>query len=153
VVFINQLRMKIGVMFGNPETTTGGNALKFYASIRMDIRKIGAIKQGDSVIGNRTRVKVVKNKIAPPFREAEFDILYGHGISFEGDVLDLADKAGIIEKSGSWYSFNGERLGNGRDNVRQMLVENADLLAAIETRIRQSSDLPLLIGGDTQAED
>jgi len=154
VIFINQLRMKIGVMFGNPETTTGGNALKFYSSIRMDIRKVGTLKQGESVIGNRTRVKVVKNKIAPPFREAEFDILYGHGISFEGDVLDLAEKAGIVEKSGSWYSFNGERLGQGRDNVRQMLVDNADLLASIENRIRQSSDLPLLIGGDdAPAED
>ncbi len=148
VVFINQMRMKIGVMFGNPETTTGGNALKFYASIRMDIRKVGAIKQGETVIGNRTRVKVVKNKIASPFREAEFDILYGHGISFEGDVLDLAEKAGIIEKSGSWYSFNGERLGQGRDNVRQMLENNPELLATLENRIRQSSDLPMILASD-----
>ena len=148
VVFINQLRMKIGVMFGNPETTTGGNALKFYSSIRLDIRKIGTLKSGDTVIGSRTRVKVVKNKIAPPFREAEFDILYGHGISLEGDVLDLADKAGIVEKSGSWYSYAGERLGQGRDNARQMLIDNPELMATIESRIRQSSDLPLLLTGD-----
>lgn len=153
VVFINQMRMKIGVMFGNPETTTGGNALKFYASIRMDIRKVSAIKQGETVIGNRTRVKVVKNKIAPPFREAEFDILYGHGISFEGDVLDLAEKAGIIEKSGSWYSFNGERLGQGRDNVRQVLRENVELLTTLENRIRQSSDLPLVLASDMPIEE
>lgn len=153
VVFINQMRMKIGVMFGNPETTTGGNALKFYASIRMDIRKVGAIKQGETVIGNRTRVKVVKNKIAPPFRESEFDILYGHGISYEGDVLDLAEKAGIIEKSGSWYSFNGERLGQGRDNVRQVLKENVELLATLENRIRQSSDLPLILASDMPIEE
>ena len=148
VVFINQLRMKIGVMFGNPETTTGGNALKFYSSIRLDIRKIGTIKSGETVVGNRTRVKVVKNKIAPPFREAEFDILFGHGISFEGDLLDLADKAGIVEKSGSWYSYAGERLGQGRDNARQTLIDNPELLATIESRIRQSSDMPLLLGSD-----
>jgi len=153
VVFINQLRMKIGVMFGNPETTTGGNALKFYSSIRLDIRKIGTIKSGEVVVGSRTRVKVVKNKIAPPFREAEFDILYGHGISLEGDVLDLADKAGIVEKSGSWYSYAGERLGQGRDNARQTLVDNPELMATIETRIRQSSDLPLLLGTDTPTEE
>ncbi len=143
VVFINQIRMKIGVMFGSPETTTGGNALKFYSSIRMDIRRIGSIKQGENVIGNRTRVKVVKNKIAPPFREAEFDILYGRGISWEGDVLDLADKLQIVEKSGAWYSFQGERLGQGRDNVRQMLMENPDILRQIEDQVRKSSDLPV----------
>jgi recombination protein RecA len=139
-------------MFGNPETTTGGNALKFYSSIRLDIRKIGTIKSGETVVGNRTRVKVVKNKIAPPFREAEFDILYGHGISFEGDVLDLADKAGIVEKSGSWYSYGGERLGQGRDNSRQTLIDNPELLATIENRIRSSSDLPLLLAGDPPAD-
>ena len=150
VIFINQMRMKIGVMFGNPETTTGGNALKFYSSIRLDIRKVGTIKQGESMVGNRTRVKVVKNKIAPPFREAEFDILYGHGISLEGDVLDLAEKAQIVEKSGAWYSFGGERLGQGRDNVRQMLVDNPELMASIEKLLRQSSDLPDLTMDDSQ---
>jgi recombination protein RecA len=127
VIFINQIRMKIGVMFGSPETTTGGNALKFYASQRLDIRRIAAIKEGDQVIGSRTRVKVVKNKIAPPFKDAEFDIIYGTGISKEGDILDLAVSYGIIEKSGAWYSFDGERLGQGRENARKFLAENVDI--------------------------
>jgi recombination protein RecA len=127
VIFINQIRMKIGVMFGNPETTTGGNALKFYATQRLDIRRIGAIKEGDQVVGNRTRVKVVKNKIAPPFKEAEFDIIYGQGISKEGDILDLGVALGLVEKSGAWYSFDGERIGQGRENVKRFLAENRDI--------------------------
>jgi len=132
VIFINQIRMKIGVMFGNPETTTGGNALKFYATIRLDIRRIGALKNGQEVLGNRTRVKVVKNKMAPPFREVEFDIMYGQGISREGSILDLATELNIIEKSGSWFSYQGERLGQGRDNVKTLLKENTGLAATIE---------------------
>ena len=136
LVFINQIRMKIGVMFGSPETTTGGNALKFYASVRLDIRRIGALKDGDNVIGNRTRVKVVKNKVAPPFKEAEFDIIYGKGISKEGDLVDLATDLGIIEKSGSWYSFKGERLGQGRDNAKATLLENKVICDTIETLVR-----------------
>jgi recombination protein RecA len=127
VIFINQIRMKIGVMFGNPETTSGGNALKFYSSMRLDVRRIAAIKDGDEVVGNRTRVKVVKNKVAPPFRQAEFDILYNQGISFEGDLLDLAAEDGTIEKSGSWYSYDGERIGQGRENARRFLMENVDI--------------------------
>jgi recombination protein RecA len=127
VIFINQIRMKIGVMFGNPETTTGGNALKFYATQRLDIRRIGALKEGDQVVGNRTRVKVVKNKIAPPFKEAEFDIIYGLGISKEGDILDLGVGLGLVEKSGAWYSFEGERIGQGRENVKRFLGENKDI--------------------------
>ena len=126
VVFINQIRMKIGVMFGNPETTTGGNALKFYSSVRIDVRRIAALKDGDEVIGNRTRVKVVKNKVAPPFRQAEFDILYNQGISREGDLLDLGVEAGLVEKSGAWYSYDGERIGQGRENARRFLKENTD---------------------------
>jgi recombination protein RecA len=125
VIFINQIRMKIGVMFGNPETTTGGNAFKFYASVRMDIRRIGAIKDGQEVVGNRTRVKVVKNKMAPPFKEAEFDIMYGEGISRAGDLLDVGVKAGIIDKSGAWYSYDGERIGQGRENVKKFLQDNS----------------------------
>jgi len=136
LVFINQIRMKIGVMFGSPETTTGGNALKFYASVRLDIRRIGALKDGDNVIGNRTRVKVVKNKVAPPFKEAEFDIIYGKGISKEGDLVDLATDLGIIEKSGSWYSFKGERLGQGRENAKATLLENKVICDTIETLVR-----------------
>ncbi|MEO8600161.1 MAG: recombinase RecA, partial [bacterium] len=132
VIFINQIRMKIGVMFGNPETTTGGNALKFYASVRLDIRRTGSIKSGDEVIGNETRVKVVKNKIAPPFREAHFDILYGEGISREGEILDLGADAKIVEKSGSWYSYNGERIGQGKDNARNYLKERPELSREIE---------------------
>ncbi len=135
VIFINQIRMKIGVMFGNPETTTGGNALKFYASVRMDIRRIAALKQGQDVIGNRTRVKVVKNKVAPPFKEAEFDITYGEGISRIGDIIDLGADTGIVEKSGAWYSFDGERIGQGRENAKQFLKEHPETAAAIEARI------------------
>ncbi len=135
VVFINQIRMKIGVMFGNPETTTGGNALKFYASQRLDIRRIGAIKDGDQVIGNRTRVKVVKNKVAPPFKEVEFDIMYGHGISREGDVLDLASNENLVEKSGAWFSFGGERIGQGREQAKAFLREHPGALAQIEAKI------------------
>jgi recombination protein RecA len=136
VIFINQIRMKIGVMFGNPETTTGGNALKFYASVRLDIRRTGAIKKGEEVIGNETKVKVVKNKVAPPFRQATFDILYGEGISREGEIIDLGVQAGIIEKSGAWYSYAGNRIGQGKDNVRNFLKENRDMGADIEQKIR-----------------
>ena len=141
VIFINQIRMKIGVMFGNPETTTGGNALKFYSSVRLDIRRIGAIKDGQDVVGNRTRVKVVKNKMAPPFKEAEFDIMYGEGISRAGDLLDVGVGTGIIEKSGSWYSYNGERIGQGRENVKKFFMENPDLFAAVETKVREAVGL------------
>jgi len=132
VIFINQIRMKIGVMFGNPETTSGGNALKFYSSVRLDIRRIGAITQGEEVIGNQVRVKVVKNKVAPPFKKAEFDILYGEGISKEGDLIDLGVAANLIQKSGAWYSYGEERLGQGRDNVRGFLKENPDLYERIK---------------------
>jgi recombination protein RecA len=135
VIFINQIRMKIGVMFGNPETTTGGNALKFYASLRLDIRRVASLKQGQDVIGNRTRVKVVKNKVAPPFKEAEFDIMYGAGISREGDIVDLGADSGIVEKSGAWYSYNGERIGQGRENAKQFLKEHPETAEAVETRI------------------
>ena len=135
VIFINQIRMKIGVMFGNPETTTGGNALKFYASVRLDIRKIATLKQGDQIIGSRTKVKVVKNKVAPPFKEAEFDILYGEGISRTGDVLDLAVDKGIIDKSGAWFSYNKERIGQGRENSRQFLKDNPAMLSEIEEKL------------------
>ena len=139
VIFINQIRMKIGVMFGSPETTTGGNALKFYASQRLDIRRIGAIKEGDQIVGNRTRVKVVKNKIAPPFKEAEFDIIYGKGISKEGDILDLGVALEIVEKTGAWYSYGGERLGQGRENVKRFLAENLDIRDSVcEAVIEQS---------------
>jgi recombination protein RecA len=135
VIFINQIRMKIGVMFGNPETTTGGNALKFYASVRMDIRRIGALKDGDNVIGGRTRVKVVKNKMAPPFKEAEFDILYGTGISRDGEVVDLGSEMGIVEKSGAWYSYGGERIGQGREAARQFLKEHPETASAIMGKV------------------
>jgi recombination protein RecA len=138
VIFINQIRMKIGVMFGNPETTTGGNALKFYASVRLDIRRIGSIKKNDEVIGNETRVKVVKNKVAPPFREAIFDILYGEGISRQGEVIDLGVSAKIVDKAGAWYSYNGERIGQGKDNAREFLRENPEIARDIENRIRES---------------
>jgi len=137
VIFINQIRMKIGVMFGNPETTTGGNALKFYSSVRLDIRRIGAIKEGQEVVGNRTRVRVVKNKMAPPFTEAEFDIMYGEGISKSGDLIDVGSEAGIIEKSGSWYSYEGERIGQGRENVKKFLKENPDLYEKIYLKTRE----------------
>lgn len=141
VIFINQIRIKIGVMFGNPETTTGGNALKFYSSQRLDIRRIGAIKEGDQIVGNRTRVKVVKNKIAPPFKEAEFDIIYGQGISKEGDILDLGVSLGIVEKSGSWYSFDGERIGQGRENVKKFLTENKDIKESISAHVMEKTGL------------
>ncbi|HAC35347.1 MAG TPA: recombinase RecA [Gammaproteobacteria bacterium] len=137
VIFINQIRMKIGVMFGSPETTTGGNALKFYSSVRLDIRRIGAIKKGDEVIGNETRVKVVKNKVAPPFKVAEFEILYGEGVSHEGEIIDLGVDCGILEKSGSWYSYNGERIGQGKDNVRNFLKENVAMAMDVEEQIRR----------------
>jgi len=141
VIFINQIRMKIGVMFGNPETTTGGNALKFYATMRMDIRRIGAIKEGDQVKGNRTRVKVVKNKMAPPFREVEFDIMFGEGISREGDLLDLGVESGIVEKSGAWFSYKKDRLGQGRENVKAFLKDNPDVSAEIERAVREQAGL------------
>ena len=141
VIFINQLRMKIGVMFGNPETTTGGNALKFYASVRLDIRRIGAIKKDDEIIGAETRVKVVKNKVAPPFRKAEFDMLYGEGISLEGEIIDQAVKLDIIEKSGSWYSYNSEKIGQGKDNVREFLKGNPDISKDIENQVRDKSSI------------
>ena len=141
LVFINQLREKIGVMFGNPETTTGGRALKFYASVRIDIRRIASIKDGDQVVGGRTRVKVVKNKVAPPFREAEFDVMYGEGISREGDLLDLAVEKRIIEKSGAWFAFSGERLGQGRENAKQFLKDNPDVRQTIEERVRKELGL------------
>ena len=141
VIFINQLRMKIGVMFGNPETTTGGNALKFYASVRLDIRRIGAIKKDDEIIGAETRVKVVKNKVAPPFRKAEFDMLYGEVISLEGEIIDQAVKLNIIEKSGSWYSYNGEKIGQGKDNVREFLKGNPETSKDIENQVRDKSSI------------
>ena len=136
VIFINQLREKVGVLFGNPETTTGGRALKFYASVRMDVRKIETLKQGGDVIGNRTRVKVVKNKVAPPFREAEFDIMFGKGISVEGDVLDLAVNIGVVQKSGAWFAYNGEKIGQGRENAKQFLSDNPDIMAEVEQKVR-----------------
>ena len=155
VIFINQIRMKIGVMFGNPETTTGGNALKFYASVRLDIRRIGAIKRGDEVIGNETRVKVVKNKVAPPFKQCEFEILYGEGSSREGELIDLGVKNGIVEKSGAWYSYNDERIGQGKDNVRQFLKEHPEMADEIDERLRVEL-LPKPKGGsmdDSEATD
>lgn len=136
VIFINQIRMKIGVMFGNPETTTGGNALKFYASVRLDIRRIGTIKKGEEILGSETRVKVVKNKVAPPFRQVEFDIIYGTGISREGELIELGVQQGCVEKSGAWYSYQGERIGQGKDNVRQFLIEHPQMAADIEARLR-----------------
>lgn len=136
VIFINQLRMKIGVMFGNPETTTGGNALKFYASIRMDVRKIDSIKQDNEIVGSRTKVKIVKNKVAPPFKQAEFDIMYGTGISKEGSILDAAVNSGIVQKSGAWFSYNGEKLGQGRENVKKFFFDNPDMMLEIETKVR-----------------
>jgi recombination protein RecA len=141
VIFINQIRMKIGVMFGNPETTTGGNALKFYSSVRLDIRRLGAIKHGDEVIGSRTKVKVVKNKVAPPFREAEFDILYGTGISREGELVDLGGELGVLEKTGTWYSFESERIGQGRENAKEFLKDNPEIARRVEDRIRDKCGL------------
>jgi len=137
VIFINQIRMKIGVMYGSPETTTGGNALKFYASVRLDIRRIGAIKERDEVVGNTTRVKVVKNKLAPPFKQVEFDIMYGEGVSKMGEILDLGVKAGIVEKSGAWFSYDSQRLGQGRENSKAFLKANPDMTAKIEAAIRR----------------
>ncbi|SOC27265.1 recombinase RecA [Thalassospira xiamenensis] len=150
VIFINQLRMKIGVMFGNPETTTGGNALKFYASVRLDIRRIGQIKDRDEVVGNQTRIKVVKNKMAPPFRQVEFDIVYGEGISKMGEILDLGVQAGIVEKSGSWFSYNSTRIGQGRENAKTFLRENPDMAKEIENQIRESAGLleKVMLDGD-----
>jgi len=137
IIFINQIRMKIGVMFGNPETTTGGNALKFYASVRLDIRRTGAVKQGEEIVGNRTKVKVVKNKVAPPFKEAEFDVLYGSGVSKEGELVDIGSENGIIDKSGAWYSFSGDRIGQGRENAKEYLKEHPEITQAIESKIRE----------------
>jgi recombination protein RecA len=150
VIFINQIRMKIGVMFGSPETTTGGNALKFYASVRLDIRRIGSIKKGEEIIGNETRVKVVKNKVAPPFKEAEFDILYGEGISREGEIIDLGVAAKIVDKSGSWYAYNGEKIGQGKDNSREFLRENPELAREIENKVRAAMGVPLQGGEATE---
>ena len=141
VIFINQIRMKIGVMFGNPETTTGGNALKFYSSVRLDIRRIGAIKKGDEVVGAETRVKVVKNKVAPPFRQAEFDVMYGEGISLEGEIIEQGVQLKLIEKAGSWYSYNGEKIGQGKDNVREYLKQNPDISKSLEDQIRANANL------------
>ncbi len=156
VIFINQIRMKIGVMFGSPETTTGGNALKFYASVRLDIRRIGSIKNRDEVIGNQTRVKVVKNKVAPPFKQVEFDIMYGEGISKTGELIDLGVKAGIVEKSGSWYSYDSQRIGQGRENAKAFLKDNPDIAAAIENGIRHNAGLiseEMMIGAIRAGED
>jgi recombination protein RecA len=155
VLFINQIRMKIGIMFGNPETTTGGNALKFYASVRLDIRRIGAIKDHDDVVGNQTRVKVVKNKVAPPFKQVEFDIMYGQGISKTGELLDLGVKANIVEKSGSWFSYDGQRIGQGRETAKTFLAENKDIAEKIEAAIRQNSGIlgQNLIAGDSEKAD
>jgi recombination protein RecA len=153
VIFINQIRMKIGVMFGNPETTSGGNALKFYSSVRLDIRRIAALKDGDTVVGNRTRVKVVKNKVAPPFRQAEFDILYNEGISVEGDLIDLGVDEGIVEKSGSWYSYNDERIGQGRENARQFLKENPDTREHLASAVYAAKGLKRLVRADTPSNE
>jgi recombination protein RecA len=149
VIFINQIRMKIGVMFGSPETTTGGNALKFYASVRLDIRRIGSIKKGDEVIGSETKVKVVKNKVAPPFKTAEFDILYGEGISREGEVVDMGVLHKIVDKSGAWYAYQGEKIGQGKDNAREFLRENPDLAREIENKIREAVGVSPLNAADS----
>ena len=151
VIFINQIRMKIGVMFGNPETTTGGNALKFYASVRLDIRRIGALKRGDEIIGNETRVKVVKNKVAPPFKQATFDILYDHGISRESEIMELGVAQGFMEKTGAWYSYRGERLGQGKDNVRTYLKEHPEIAKELEAKIRESA-LPQTVSAEADSE-
>ena len=156
VIFINQIRMKIGVMFGSPETTTGGNALKFYSSVRLDIRRIGAIKRADEVVGNETRVKVVKNKMAPPFRQVEFDILYGEGISRQGELIDLGVQHGIVDKSGAWYSYNGDRIGQGRDNVREFLKENTDIAESIDKALREKllpKKVPAVDAAEAPAEE
>jgi recombination protein RecA len=148
VIFINQIRMKIGVMFGSPETTTGGNALKFYASVRLDIRRIGSIKKGEEVIGNETKVKVVKNKVSPPFKTAEFDILYGAGISREGEIIDMGVEQKVLEKSGSWYAYNGEKIGQGKDNAREFLKENPALAFEIENKVREAAGIRMLPSAD-----
>jgi len=156
VIFINQIRMKIGVMYGSPETTTGGHALKFYASVRLDIRRIGAIKERDEVVGNQTRVKVVKNKLAPPFKQVEFDIMYGEGVSKSGELIDLGVKAGVVEKSGTWFSYDSQRIGQGRENAKAFLKANPDIAAKIETAIRQNAGLiaeRILAGEEGQSED
>ena len=154
VIFINQIRMKIGVMFGSPETTTGGNALKFYASVRLDIRRIGAIKDRDEVVGNQTRVKVVKNKVAPPFQVVEFDIMYGEGISKVGELIDLGVKAGVVEKSGSWFSYDGQRIGQGRENAKKFLREHPEVAAAIEKKIRENAGIvAAVLDGSKDADD
>jgi len=153
VIFINQIRMKIGVMFGNPETTTGGNALKFYASQRLDIRRIGAIKNGEQVVGSRTRVKVVKNKVAPPFKEVEFDIMYGTGISKEGDLIDLASQEGIIEKSGAWYAFKGERIGQGRENAKDYLKDHPEVAAEVEVKVLEKFGVAAKVPPPAAVED
>src|SRR5205814_5401351 len=156
VIFINQIRMKIGVMYGSPETTSGGNALKFYASVRLDIRRVGSVKVRDEIIGNNVRVKVVKNKVAPPFREVEFDIMYGQGISKLGEIIDLGVKAGVIDKSGAWFSWNSQRIGQGRDNAREFLKANPDVAADIEARVRGAKAViaeELLVGGPETEEE
>ena len=155
VIFINQIRMKIGVMYGSPETTSGGNALKFYASVRLDIRRIGAIKERDEVVGNQTRVKVVKNKLAPPFKQVEFDIMYGEGVSKTGELIDLGVKAGVVEKSGAWFSFDSQRIGQGRENAKQFLKENPDVAAKIEGAVRQNAGIvaEAIMGGEERDED
>ncbi|HSV93253.1 MAG TPA: recombinase RecA, partial [Desulfobacterales bacterium] len=152
VIFINQMRMKIGVVFGNPETTTGGNALKFYSSVRLDIRRVNTLKEGQDIIGSRTRVRVVKNKLAPPFMEAEFDVIYGEGISRMGDLVDAAVELGIVDKSGAWYSFGGERIGQGRDNVKKFLTDNPDIYTAVYAKAREALGLTAK-GADAQGEE
>jgi recombination protein RecA len=154
VIFINQIRMKIGVMFGSPETTTGGNALKFYASVRLDIRRIGALKNGEDVVGNQTRVKVVKNKVAPPFKVVEFDIMYGEGVSKVGELIDLGDKAGVVEKSGSWFSYDGQRIGQGRENAKNYLREHPEVAASIEKKVRENAGiLAAVLDGSKDTDD
>jgi len=155
VIFINQIRMKIGVMYGSPETTTGGHALKFYASVRLDIRRIGAIKDRDEVVGNQTRVKVVKNKLAPPFKQVEFDIMYGEGVSKTGELIDLGVKAGVVEKSGAWFSYDSQRIGQGRENAKQFLKENRDVAAKIEAAVRQNAGIvaEAIMGGEVGGDD
>ena len=150
VIFINQLREKVGVMFGNPEVTTGGRALKFYSSVRMDVRRIEALKQGGEMVGNRTRIKGVKNKVAPPFKEAEFDIMFGKGISREGDILDLAAECGVINKSGAWYAYNGEKIGQGRENAKQYLRDNPAVMTDVEQKVREHYGLPADGAGETK---
>src|SRR5690606_1763846 len=152
VIFINQIRMKIGVMFGSPETTTGGNALKFYSSVRLDIRRTGAIKRGDEVVGSETRVKVVKNKVAPPFREAHFDILYGTGVSREGEIIDLGVEHKIVDKSGAWYAYNGDKIGQGKDNVREFLRANPQLAREIENKVRAAIGLNAMATAEAPAD-